>query len=123
MDPKVATKEQLQASFLETKPLLQAIMSGSTKSLPEGLKDSVCEQGNIVNRPQSHTSYIKPADLNKKQEKTKIKVELPVPDVTNYKMAPFQAGNNEDYVTHIIVMHFTFLSRRQVRRTGPRLLR
>ncbi len=47
--------------------------------------------------------YVQPLDLNKKQEKTEIKVKLP--DGTNYQMVPFQAGNNEDYVTHIIAMH------------------
>ena len=37
------------------------------------------------------------------RKKTKIKVKLP--DRTNYQMVPFRAGNNEDYVIHIITMH------------------
>ena len=76
-------------------------MSGNAKSPPEGLKDSECERGHIVNWPP--ILYVQPSDLNKKQEKTEIKVKLP--DGTNYQMVPFQAGNNEDYVTHIIAMH------------------
>ena len=86
--------------FFETRLLLVTIMSGNTKSLPEGLKDLEYKQGNIVDWPPM--LYIQPVDPNEKQEKTKIKVKLP--DGTNYQMAPFQAGSNEDYVTHIIVM-------------------
>ncbi len=43
-----------------------------------------------------------PVDPYKKQEKTKIKVKLP--EGTNYQMAPFHAGSNEDYDNHIIAM-------------------
>jgi hypothetical protein len=76
-------------------------MSANAKSLPEGLKNLECKRGNIVKQPP--IPYVQPADLNEKQEKTKIKVKLP--DETNYQMVPFQAGNNEDYYTHIVLMH------------------
>ncbi len=46
--------------------------------------------------------YVQPVDPHEKQDKTNVKVKLP--DGTNYQMAPFQAGSNEDYVTHIIAM-------------------
>ena len=75
-------------------------MSANAKNLPEGLKDSECERGNIVNRPP--ISYVQPVDPNKKQEKTEIKVKLP--DGTNYQMVPFQAETNEDHITHVIAM-------------------
>jgi hypothetical protein len=45
---------------------------------------------------------VAPVDPIKKQEKTKIRVKLP--DETNYQIAPFRAGSNEDYVNHIIAM-------------------
>ena len=75
-------------------------MSANAKSPSEGRKDSKCEQGNIVNQPL--IPNVQPVDLKEKQEKTEIKVKLP--DGTNYQMVPFQAGNNEDYVAHIIIM-------------------
>ena len=59
--------------------LLLPVMSASAKNLPEGLKDSECERGNIVNRPP--IPYVEPADANGKQETTKIKVKIP--DGTN----------------------------------------
>ena len=37
------------------------------------------------------------------EKKTELKVKLP--DGTDYKMVPFKAGNNADYVTGIIAMH------------------
>jgi hypothetical protein len=54
----------------------------NAKSPPKGLKDSECMWGDIVNCPT--IPYVQPADLNKKQEKTKIMVKLP--DGTNYQM-------------------------------------
>jgi hypothetical protein len=93
-------KSSFKRLFLETRSLLVPILSANVKSPPEGLKDLECKQGNIINRPP--IPYVEPADLNKKQEMTKIKVKLP--DGINYQMAPFQAGNNEDYVSHILVM-------------------
>ncbi len=66
-------------------------MTANVKSPLEGLKDLEWEQGtHIVNWPP--IPYVQPVDLNKKQEKTKIKVKLP--DETNYQMFPFQARNN-----------------------------
>ena len=76
------------------------IMRANVKNPPKGHKDSKCEMGNIMNWPPSW--YVQPVDPNKKQEKTEIKVKLP--DRTNCQMVPFQAGTNEDYVTHVIAM-------------------
>jgi hypothetical protein len=75
-------------------------MGRNAKRPPEGLKDSECKRGNINNWPP--ISYVQPTDLNENQKKTEIKVKLP--DGTYYQMVPFQAGNNKDYVTHIITM-------------------
>ncbi len=77
-------------------------MSANAKNPPEGLKDSECKRGNIVNRPP--ILYVQPMDPNKKQGKTENKVKVKLPDRTNYQMVLFQAGTNEDYITHIITM-------------------
>ncbi len=81
---KSPPKRNFKHLFLEG-PLLKAIMSGNEKSPPEGLKDSECEQGTIINWPP--IPYVQPADLNEKQEKTEIKLKLP--DGTYYQMVPF----------------------------------
>ncbi len=86
--------------FLETKTLLIPIMSGSVKSPAKGLKDLECEQGVITTRPP--IPNVAAVDPYKKQEKTEIKTRLP--DGTNYQMAPFCLGTNEDYINHVIAM-------------------
>jgi hypothetical protein len=87
--------------FLETKTLLVTIMStGSAKSLVEGLKNSECERGVITTRPP--IPYVAEVDPYEKPEKTEIKTKLS--DGTDYRMAPFRAGTNEDYICHIITM-------------------
>jgi hypothetical protein len=53
-------------------------------------------------RQSAPIPYMAPVDPYEKQEKTKVKVKLS--DGTNYQMAPFRAGSNEDYVNHIITM-------------------
>ncbi len=74
-------KSSFKRLVLEIGLLHVPIMSANTKNLPEGLKDLECNWGNIVNWPP--ILYVQPVDLNKKQEKTKIKVKLP--DGTNYQ--------------------------------------
>jgi hypothetical protein len=93
---KSLPKSSLKRLFLETR------MSANAKNPPEGLKDSECKRGNIVNRPP--ILYVQPMDPNKKQGKTENKVKVKLPDRTNYQMVLFQAGTNEDYITHIITM-------------------
>ena len=46
---KSPPKSFFKKLFLETRLLLVSIMSMSVKNPPEGLKDSECERGNIVN--------------------------------------------------------------------------
>ena len=75
-------------------------MSGSVKSLAEGLKDLGCKQGIVANWPS--IPYVTPVDPYEKQEKTKIKVKLP--DGTNYQIVPFRVGSIENYVNHVIAM-------------------
>ncbi len=82
---KSPPKRFFKKLFLETKLLLVSIMCASTKNPPEGLKDSECKRGNIVNQPP--IPYVEPANPNGKQETTKIKIKLP--DGTNYQMVPF----------------------------------
>jgi hypothetical protein len=93
-------KSSFKPLFLETRLLLIPIMSENAKSPAEGLKDSEREREAIAN--QLPIPYLAPVDPYEKQEKTEIKVKLP--DGTNYQMAPFRAGSNEDYVNHIIAM-------------------
>jgi hypothetical protein len=50
--------------------------------------------------PQSCTFNLWTSTRNRNKKVIKVKL----PDGTNYQMAPFQAGNNEDYATHIIAM-------------------
>ncbi len=100
MDQEETSKEYVQTTFFETKTLLVPIMSGSTKSPAEGLKDSECERGVITTQPP--IPYVVAVDPYKKQEKTEIKTRLP--DGTNYQMVPFYLGTNEEYINHVIVM-------------------
>ncbi len=85
---------------METKTLLILIMSGSTQSPAEGLKDLECERGVITTQPP--IPYVAAVDPYEKQEKTKIKTRLP--DGTNYQMVPFRSRTNEEYINHIIAM-------------------
>ena len=97
---KSPPKSSFKRLFLETRLLLVPIMRANTKNPLEGLKDSECKRGNIINWPP--IPYVQPVDPNEKQEKTKLKVKLP--DGTNYQMVPFRARTNEDFITHIITM-------------------
>jgi hypothetical protein len=74
--------------------------TGSAKSPVEGLKNSECERGVITTRPP--IPYVAQVDPYEKPEKTEIKMKLS--DGTDYRMAPFRAGTNEDYICHIIAM-------------------
>jgi hypothetical protein len=100
LDQEETSVEYVQATFLETKTLLILIMSGSTKSPAEGLKDSECKRGVITSQPL--IPYVATVDPYEKQEKTKIKIRLP--DDTNYQMVPFCSGTNEEYINHVIAM-------------------
>jgi hypothetical protein len=76
-------------------------MSGNNiKGTQEGLKDSKCERGNIINRLP--IPYVPPADHHKKRDSEQIKVKLH--DRTHFSMSAFRAGNNEDYIEHVILM-------------------
>jgi hypothetical protein len=84
---KFPPKSSFKILFLETRLLIMPNMSGNTKSLLEGLKDSECERVSIINWPL--IQYVQPVDPNEKQEK-KIKVKLP--DGTNYQIVPGWCG-------------------------------
>ena len=85
--------------ILGTPALLKAIMSGNNvKGTQEGLKDNECERGSIVNQPP--LPYVPPVDLHKKRDTKQIKVKLP--DGTHFQMSAFWAGNNEEYIKHVI---------------------
>ncbi len=73
-------------------------MSSNLKSPPEGLKPSECKKGKSVARPP--IPYVPPLDLIKEQETEQVKVKMP--DGTNFQMAAFAYGTNEDYLVHVI---------------------
>jgi hypothetical protein len=76
-------------------------MSGtSVEGTQEGLQDSECERGNVINRPP--IPYVPPVDHHEKWDSDQIKVKLP--DGTHFSMSAFCAGNNEDYIKHVISM-------------------
>jgi hypothetical protein len=72
----------------------------NAKGTQEGLKDSECEKGNVINRPQ--ILYVPPADHHEKWDSKQIKVKLP--DGTHFSMSAFRDGNNEDYIENVISM-------------------
>ena len=77
-------------------------MSSNLKSSPEGPKPLECEKGKSVAQPP--IPYVPPLDLIEKWETEQIKVKMP--DRTNFGMAAFAYGTNEDYPTHVIaVLH------------------
>jgi hypothetical protein len=46
--------------------------------------------------------YVPPVDLHEKREPEQIKVKMP--DGTNFQMAAFGNGNNEEYLVHVIAV-------------------
>ncbi len=74
--------------------------SSSLKSPPDGLKASECKKGKLGAQPP--IPYVPPTDLIKKQEGEQIKVKMP--DGTNFSMAAFMSGTNEDYLAHVIAV-------------------
>jgi hypothetical protein len=75
-------------------------MSASTK-VPEGLKDSECEKGNLGVCPP--IPYVPPTDLLQTKENTDT-LKLKLPDGTVFSMTFFAKGNPEDYLQHLIAV-------------------
>ncbi len=75
-------------------------MSSNLKSPPKGLKPSECKKGKSVARPP--IPYVLPLDLIKKWETKQIRVKMP--NRTNFGMAAFAYGTNEDYLVHVITV-------------------
>jgi hypothetical protein len=96
---RLPAKLSFKRLILET-PLWSFSVSSSLKSPPEGLKASKCKKGKLGARPP--ISYVPPADLIKKQEGEQIKVKMPYG--TNFLMAAFMSGTNEDYLVHVIAV-------------------
>ena len=96
---KSPPRSSFKRLILGTPALLKAIMSGNNiKGTQEVLKDNECERGNVVNRPP--IPYVPPTDPYKKRDTEQIKVKLP--DGTHFQMSAFRAGNNEEYIEHVI---------------------
>jgi hypothetical protein len=96
---RIPAKSSFKRIILET-PLWLCSMSLSLKSPLEGLRASECKKGKSgVRLPISNGP---PTDLIKKQEGKQIKVKMP--DGTNFCMAAFTSGTNEDYLTHVIAV-------------------
>jgi hypothetical protein len=75
-------------------------MSSGAKSPPEGLGALKCKKEKSGVRPP--IPYVPPTDLIKKREGEQIKVKMP--DGTNFSMAAFTCGMNEDYLVHVIAV-------------------
>jgi hypothetical protein len=75
-------------------------MSSILKSPPEGLKALECKKEKSVAQPP--ILYVPPTNLIKKQEAKQIKVKMP--NGTNFGMAAFTYGTNEDYLVHVIAV-------------------
>jgi hypothetical protein len=73
----------------------------ATNKVPEGLKDSECEKGNLGARPP--IPYVPPTDpLQAKENSDSIKLKLP--DGTVISMTIFAKGNPEEYLQHVIAV-------------------
>ncbi len=77
-----------------------AKMSASSK-VPEGLKDSECEKGNLGARPP--IPYVPPMDLLQAKENSDS-VKLKLPDGTVISMTIFAKRNPKEYLQHIIAV-------------------
>jgi hypothetical protein len=75
-------------------------MSASSK-VPEGLKDSECEKGNLGARPP--IPYVPPTDLLQAKENSDS-IKLKLPDGTVISMTIFAKGNPEEYLQHVIAV-------------------
>jgi len=96
---KSPSRSSFKRLILGTPALSKAIMSGNNiKGTQEVLKDNECERGNVVNRPP--ISYVPPVDPHEKRDIEQIKVKLP--DGMHFQMSAFRAGNNEEYIEHVI---------------------
>ncbi len=95
----VPPKSFFKRLILET-PLWQHTMSFNLKSPPEGLKNSEYKKGKSVAQPP--IPYGTPLELHMRQETEQIKVKMP--DGTNFQMAAFACGNNEDYLVYLIAI-------------------
>jgi hypothetical protein len=93
---QVPPKLSFKSLIIET-PLWQYAMGSSLKSPSEGLKASECKKGKSVTWPP--IPYVPPTDLIKKQEAEQIEVKTP--NGTNFGMAAFTYGTNEDYLVHV----------------------
>jgi hypothetical protein len=95
----VPPKLSFKRLILET-PLWQHTMSSNLKSPPKGLMNSECKKGKLVAQPP--ILYVPPTNLHKRQETELIKVKMP--DGTNFQMAAFAYGNNEEYIVDLIAV-------------------
>jgi hypothetical protein len=77
-----------------------AKVSASSK-VPEGLKDSECEKGNLGARPP--IPYVPPTDLLQAKENSDS-IKLKLPDGTVISMTIFAKGNPEEYLQHVIAV-------------------
>ena len=75
-------------------------MSASSK-VPEGLKDSECEKGNLGARPP--IPYVPPTDLLQAKENSDS-IKLKLLDGTVISMTIFAKGNPEEYLQHVIAV-------------------
>ena len=101
LDQEISTQKFFQKAFSGDKIASHADHERKHKEPPRGTQEFRVWRGNTVNWPP--IPYVEPAEPNRKQETTKIKVKLP-DKTTTYQMVPFWSGTNESYVTHAIAV-------------------
>jgi hypothetical protein len=98
-DPMSPTQVVVQVSYSQDSTL--AVRHEFQSQVPpEGLKNAKCKKGKLIARPP--IPYVPPLDLHEKQETAQIKVKMP--EETNFQMAAFGYGNNEEHLVHIIAV-------------------
>ena len=76
-------------------------MSAPPLQLPEGLRDSECEKGNLSHRLP--ILYVPHTDLLPVKDKIEI-IKIKVADETTVSMKIFPAGPPEEYLSHIVTV-------------------
>ncbi len=90
----ILPKSSYKQLILQVGLFYHAKMSASSK-VPEGLKDSKCEKGNLGARLP--IPYIPPTDLLQAKENSDS-IKLKLPDGTIISMTMFTKGNPKEYL-------------------------
>jgi hypothetical protein len=97
---RVPPKSSFKKLLLGTGLWHHTKMSTSLKS-PDGLKDAVCEKGQLSHRPPIPNVPV--VDIvTPKEEPQVLKIKLP--DASHLSMPIYSHGKNEEYIAHIVAV-------------------